>query len=1575
MKRFYSLLILILFIISLKAQNNRNTSAHNDTTSYPYWIHMMQDREIPVEAVQQAFNQYWEGRKITKGDGWKPFKRWEWYSSHRVNPDGSRPAPREVLLEYRAFMSQYSTSGNNKSSNGNWTELGPVAMPTNATGQPNGLGRVNGVGFHPSNSNILYIAAPSGGVWKTTDGGIFWTPLTDTIPTLGASDVVIDPSNPNTVYFGSGDRDAADAPGMGVLKSTDAGATWSFANTGMGNETVGDLLIHPTNSNILIAATSSGLYRTTNAGGSWTKTSSVSYHFKDLEFKPGNPNIIYASAYSYTGTYYYRSTNNGQSWTQITTGLPGNGRYVIGVTPANPNYVYIVSGDYIGFVGCYRSTNSGLSFSTQSTSPNILGYSTTGSDNSSQAWYDLAIAIDPSNANTVYVGGINTWKSTNGGASWSLNSHWVGNGGVPAVHADIHSLDFSPVNSRLYSGNDGGIHYTSNGGISWNEISSDLAIAQVYKLGQSASQQNLIINGYQDNGTSLYSNGNWTTQIGGDGMECIIDPSNTNYIYGELYYGDIRRSVSGGVYNQIAGNSVNGITESGAWVTPYILDVNNSNHMIAGYKNLWRSTNVKTASAGSVSWSKLTNNLGGTNSQNIEIIEQSEADDNILYFYREDNKLFRSDNFKNVYPSFTDISSNLPYSQPYSFGSDIEADPANSNIVYMTYYQDVYKSTNKGVSWTDISGNLPSISMNCIVYDTASSNDAIYVGTDAGVYYKDNTMTNWIPFMDNMPNASIVSELEIYYNNNHQQSKIVASTYGRGLWRSDLYSSGTALPDAEFGYDATIICTGDTINFTDSTLNNPGAWIWSFSPSTVTFINSNQNSQNPSVRFDTSGYYTVSLTASNLNGNDTETKASLVKAGGIQVPITETFEPMSSTIGEWSVYNPDNGVTWSLASVAGNTPGNQAAYMDNYNYNSTGARDDLFSPILNLSSYSSALLSFQHAYTRYTGYSSDSLIIYASGDCGATWNKLWAKAENGTGNFATAPDNTYQTSSSFSPSTTSDWCGSSPGAPCFNINLNSYAGNDNILLRFQAYNNYSNNLYLDNVTITGSNTLPVTASFTGSASSVCAGNSITFSNTSQNATSFVWKKDGVVISTNSNISHVFNSAGSYSIRLIASNSSSIDSVSQTITVNPLPGAATIPSGSTNLCINASNTTYTTASITNATSYVWSLSPTSAGAISGNGTSATVDWNNSFTGQASITVKGSNTCGYGVSSSNLNVTINSVPGTPAQPSGDNVLCINPPNKNYTVNNVTGATSYQWNLTPAAAGSISGSSTSASVDWNNSYTGSATISVKASNSCGTGNASPVLNVVINDIPAQPSMPGGPTSMCQNPGTTNYSTASITQANSYNWILTPSSAGYVTGSDTTASVSWNSAFSGNADLKVAALNNCGSGAFSNNLNINISQGPPKPIITQSNDTLYSSSATGNQWHTPSGPISGAVYQYFTPNISGVYFVSVTNSNGCSAQSDPFNYTSSSLQSMLNEHIVKIYPNPAEDILIIEYSGPDKVILHISNNIGEEIINEQFLNQIKLNISHLSGGIYFIKLHLKNKSEKQIIRKVFIK
>ena len=494
-----------------------------------------------------------------------------------------------------------------------------------------------------------------------------------------------------------------------------------------------------------MAATSGGIYKTTNGGNSWTRTSSNTSHYKDIVFKPGDPSIVYAVI----NNYFYRSTNTGDSWTSVTSGLPGSSRYVIGVTPANANYVYIAAGSSSGLTGIYRSTNSGASFSTQATSPNILGYAADGSDNSSQAYYDLCIAVDPNNANTLYVGGINIWKSTNGGTSWSINAHWVGSG-APSVHADHHWLGFNPVNDRLYNGNDGGIYYTANGGSSWIDISSGLAIAQVYKLGQSATSKNLVINGYQDNGTSVYRSGSWSTEIGGDGMECLVDHTDTSYMYGALYYGDIRRSTNSGTsFYKIADDGTNGINESGAWVTPYTLNSTNSNIMYIGYKNVWRSTNVKTSSTSSVAWTKIS--TFGTSS-NLSDIESSPADANILYVSR-GSSLFRSDNVNASSPSWTTLSA------PANI-SDIQAHPTNSNIVYITAGTNIYKSTNKGSTWTSIKGNLPNTSMNTLIIDKVA-NEGIYVGTDIGVFYKDASMSQWISFSSGLPAAAEVTELEI----------------------------------------------------------------------------------------------------------------------------------------------------------------------------------------------------------------------------------------------------------------------------------------------------------------------------------------------------------------------------------------------------------------------------------------------------------------------------------------------------------------------------------------------------------------------------------------------------------------------------------------------------------------------------------------------------------------------------------------------------------------------------------------------------------------------------------------------
>ncbi|HTX87893.1 MAG TPA: BACON domain-containing carbohydrate-binding protein [Bacteroidales bacterium] len=773
--------------------------ASGDTAHYPYWVTMMQDPNANFHATVSAFNKYWAGRTDYKGNGWKVFKRWEYIQSTRVTPDGKQESPDHVMKEYL----NYNETHPNRSASGTWSIVGPVALPGNATSQPNGMGRINAIGFHPSDANTFYIGSPSGGFWKTADGATTWTCLSGTMPTLGVSSILIFPATPTTILIGTGDRDAGDAPGMGVYKSTDGGNTWAASNTGMGNMTVGMMILHPSNPSIILAATSGGIYKSIDGGSTWSKKSSNSNNYRDIKFKPGDPTIVYATE----GGNFYRSTNTGDTWTQITSGIITGNRMVIGVSPSQPGYVYLCQTNG-PFAGLLRSTDSGLNFTTQSTTPNIMDYSCNGSGTSSQAWYDLCIAVDPGNASIIYVGGINIFKSTNGGVNWTINSHWVGSTWgtpcAPSVHADVHTLEWSPVNGKLYTGCDGGIYYTSNGGTSWTDISSGLAIAQVYRIGQSATNQGMDMNGYQDNGTSFNDGTTFTTVIGGDGMECAIDYTDASYRYGELYYGSIYRT-TGSWYSPINNN----ITESGGWVTPYMLHATDPNTMFGGFVNVWRTNNVKASNSGSVTWTAISSG----ESDDVSVLRQSPADINILYAERPSwiygDMLKRTDNANA--PSPTWILCTLPGSAAFS---DLVAHPTNANIVYATRSNHVFKSTDKGMTWTDISGSLPNVTINTIVYDK-NSNEGLYIGNRTGVYYKDAMMSDWVAFNSGLP-AVDVRELEIYYDPaNPGNNRLKAATYGRGLWQSDMmgalsvFPSNQDVPAAAGSVDFTVTAIGN----------------------------------------------------------------------------------------------------------------------------------------------------------------------------------------------------------------------------------------------------------------------------------------------------------------------------------------------------------------------------------------------------------------------------------------------------------------------------------------------------------------------------------------------------------------------------------------------------------------------------------------------------------------------------------------------------------------------------------------------------------------------------------------------
>ncbi len=710
--------------------------------------------------IQQQFNDYWEDRDHTyKGSGWKQFKRWEWFWEQRVYPTGEFPSPDHL---YRELIKDSKTHGSPVKNNNQWVFLGPSV----SNGGYSGLGRVNCIVTQANNDNIMYAGSASGGLWKSTNGGSTWQGLTDMLPSIGVTDIAIHPNNPQIIYIATGDGNNSNTYSIGVMKSTNSGTSWETTGLSFSTSnrtTLSRLLIHPTNPNILYAAGRNGVYKTTNGGNNWTNVRSGV--FRDMEFKPGDPSTIYVA-----GTIIYRSEDDGDNWIQLNSGIPTSGIQRIGlaVTNAEPDYLYaVLVNNNAAFYGLYRSTNSGSTWSEQSDTPNILGGSINGNDSRGQGWYDLCIEVSPTDEDEVYVGGINNWKSTDGGVNWNILTMWYNTGQVPTVHADQHYMYWDSGNNLLI-GNDGGVYKTQNGGTSWQWLGSGLLITQFYRIGLSPSSQGIILAGSQDNGTKMLSSGSWSDVSGGDGMECIVDPDNNSIMYASYQRGNLRKSTNGGSSFRMM-NDANGdqnyddINESGAWITPYVLHPANSSTIYAGFRNIWRSTD------GGTTFERISD-FNSSNSLTILEISQSDPD----YIYTGTGSQLR----RTVNGGQSWILISKPGGNTLT---SLEISPVDPQILYATNsgYSNgdkVYKSTDGGGSWTNISYDLPNIPANHILLED-NSNERLYVGTDVGVYWKEDSSNDWDELGNGLPNV-VVNELEIHYNSN----KLRAATFGRGVW-------------------------------------------------------------------------------------------------------------------------------------------------------------------------------------------------------------------------------------------------------------------------------------------------------------------------------------------------------------------------------------------------------------------------------------------------------------------------------------------------------------------------------------------------------------------------------------------------------------------------------------------------------------------------------------------------------------------------------------------------------------------------------------------------------------------------
>lgn len=1028
----HNLLLLCILSLTVNAQQKKSS-----TTFDPSNFYSIRDKfygQFDKDDLKPSANE-----KEEPQDGiLEKFHRWEWLMTPRTFPTGTLPDPAitsKEMAKYRQAHPEMNTMRNS-----NWFPIGTAVVPANG----GGAGRINAVRFDPNTSDIIYLGTAGGGVWKSTTNGS-WQPLSDFLPVTSIADVAIDPTNTNTIYAATGDgygyelnwQSDNDFWGgtytAGVFKSIDGGGTWSptglsFEQSNL--EIVQRLVIHPTNPNKLLAATRAGIYYTGDAGVTWSLVDST--HCYDFAFNTAHPDTVYTAG----NKDLLWSTDGGATWSILYDNVIGQGRVSIETSAANPDVIYLLNEG-----GSFkRSSDGGLTWQNKQTpTAGFYGY------------YDSDFDVSSANENYLIAGGIYTAISNNGGTSWqtaSVNAPYTAS---DYVHADGHCVRFLPGSTDvIFSGNDGGIFKSVDFGTNWTDLSNGLMIGQAYRMSSSETNPDVMYSGWQDNGSNKWDGTNWAMVNGpSDGMGTRVDYTDENIAYIETQYGGLYKTTNGGLtwaWVSPAG---------GDWITPFIIDpVDHNTLYYGGSYEVYKTTN------GGSSWTSLNANLGGS----CFWVEAAASDNNYVYACAL-NKIKRS---SDAGGSWTDVTGTLPVGTVGMNYIAINNNDPMSLWVAFSGYSDgnkVFHSEDGGATWTNVSGTLPNVPVNTIVYENDSP-DGLYIGTDVGVFYRDNNLADWIPYMTGLPNV-MVHELEI----NYAAGKLRAATYGRGLWESDLYYyvqyvndigvTSVIWPTADVctdqvapqvkvkNFGSAPVTSFDVSYSIDGGSPNISNWNVTIAPNGYTILTL------PPTNVPGAGVHTLTVTTENPNGisdnnlvNDADTVTFNSVAAGMPLPFQEGFESSLMPPPNWTVENDNH--LWSDTIAVGGF-GNSVYSAKGNCHDVVLGTDALTTPYLDFSGAAPPLhFTFDWAHANHGPYRADTLRIQISTDCGFTWTDLFYK---GGDSLASVP---YQTPP-YIPAV-ADW-------KLENIDLTSYSSFSKILIRFKVISDHGNNLYVDDINI------------------------------------------------------------------------------------------------------------------------------------------------------------------------------------------------------------------------------------------------------------------------------------------------------------------------------------------------------------------------------------------------------------------------------------------------------------------------------------------------------------------------------
>ncbi len=897
----------------------------------------------------------------------------------------TRDVPKERLFAAYAYMQQLQNSRYKAAIPGViWTERGPN----------NNGGRTRSilVDLNDVTHQTVWAGSVAGGLWKTTNIAATqpnWTPIDDFFSNMAITSIAQAPANPLVMYFatgeGNGNSDAV--RGMGVWKSIDGGSTWAqLAATNNSSYYHNQKVFTVNNGDTVFVCSKNGLYRSVNGGTSFTKVlgSGISSAGGNIshDIERMSNGTLYASMSngSSGGGTIHKSYNNGTTWTTpLTVGIVVD-EVELAVATNDTNNVYGLVEDNSTIPAIIKSTNAGVSFAATAAYPDDADGGISATDFSrTQAWYDLSICVNPLNANVVYVGGIDLFKTTNGGNSWQQVSHWYGGFGFQDVHADQHFAIYDESDTSVaYFGNDGGVYRTTNAGAAIPTITSkevNYNTSQFYACDvHPTSGSNYFLAGAQDNGSHQFTTAgiNATSEVtGGDGAFCHIDQNQPTYQYTSYVYNNYYRSTNSGTSFSSSGLSFG---NTGRFINPTDYD-DSLNILYAAYNAgaFLKWTNPQTGNA--TATVTVTAFNGGT----VSAVTVSPGVTGRVYFGTGSGRIAYVNGANAVVTSTAGVSMGTPAS---GYVSCIAVDPANENHVIVTYsnygVNSVWETQNAGVSWTSVEGNLPDMPVRWVIFNPTVSSQAM-LATELGVWSTsllNGSSTDWQPSNNGLANVRC-DMLKVRKSDNF----VIVATHGRGLYSTDVFTVPPP-PMAAFSMSTDFGYSFSPVQFNS---NSVGAtsYYWDFGDGT------NSTLANPSKTFTSGGSFTVTLS---INGGVSTISNSVIILPSCAVPYSladggnfetnaNSFLPVtvSGTGFERgnSAITGKNGVnSGSNAWVTGLLALNYVDYSEAY----------LYTPSFNCTATGTYTVKFYAKNSFESGY--DGYIVEYSLNNGATWLPL-----------------------------------------------------------------------------------------------------------------------------------------------------------------------------------------------------------------------------------------------------------------------------------------------------------------------------------------------------------------------------------------------------------------------------------------------------------------------------------------------------------------------------------------------------------------------------------------------------------